>query len=317
MPTGTAQPPTATEPPSRGHDGRVTTAALDAFEAARPRLFGIAYRMLGTVADAEDVLQDAWLRWQGVDHGAVREPAAFLATTVTRLAINSLASARARREQYTGPWLPEPVSTADDPALGAEHAEALSLAVLLLLERLSPAERAAYVLHEAFGYPYRRIAEVLETSEASARQLASRARAHLDRERGAEVDPATRDRFFAAFVAAARDGALEQLEAVLAEDVVAVSDGGGLARAALRPVQGRNRVARFVLGLLEKHGRGMEQRLAILNGAPAVLGLEDGIVAAAWTLEAGPEGVRRLLLVRNPEKLARLSAVTSEEAARS
>ncbi len=135
---------------------------LETFQAVRPRLFGIAYRMLGSATEADDVVQDAWVRWQGADRAAVREPAAFLATTVTRLAINELESARARREVYVGPWLPEPVATTDDPTLGAERAEAMSLAVLLLLERLTPAERAAFVLHEAFDYPYRQIAEVLE-----------------------------------------------------------------------------------------------------------------------------------------------------------
>ena len=221
------------------------TQSLETFQAVRPRLFGIAYRMLGTATEADDVVQDAWVRWQGTDHSAVREPAAFLATIVTRLAINALDSARARREVYVGPWLPEPVATEGDPTLGAERAEAMSLAVLLLLERLTPAERAAFVLHEAFDYPYRQIAEVLEIGEANARQLASRARAHLDRERTAEVTPAEQQRLLAAFIAAAQDGDLEALEAVLADDVVALSDGGGVVLAARKPVTGPERVAQF------------------------------------------------------------------------
>ena len=166
--------------------------ALTAFEPQRRRLFGIAYRMLGSVSEAEDVVQDAWLRWQGADRASVREPAAFLATTVTRLCLNALSSARARRELYVGPWLPEPVSTTDDPTLGAERAEALSLAVLLLMERLTPAERAAYVLREAFVYSHRDIAAVLETTETNARQLVSRARAHVTAERAAPVEPGSR-----------------------------------------------------------------------------------------------------------------------------
>lgn len=286
----------------------MTESALDAFQAVRPRLFGIAYRMLGSASAAEDLVQDAWLRWQGADRDAVREPAAFLATTVTRLALTELDSARMRRETYVGPWLPEPVlTTPDDPALGAERAEALSLAVLLLLERLSPAERAAFVLHEAFGYPFRQIAEVLEISEANARQLARRARQHLDRERAAPVPAAEQRRLLEAFVAAAQQGDLEALEAVLAEDVMALSDGGGVVTAARKPVLGRARVAQFLLGVIEKFTRGMEQVPVLLNGGVGFLGIRDGAVVAAWTVEIGPEGITRFLNVLNPSKLSHLA----------
>lgn len=281
-------------------------AALEQFQAVRPRLFGIAYRMLGTAAEADDVVQDAWLRWQGADRSAVREPAAFLATTVTRLALNALESARARRETYIGPWLPEPVAIDGDPTLGAERAEAMSLAVLLLLERLSPAERAAFVLHEAFDYPYRQIAEVLEISEANARQLATRARAHLDRERATPVSAADRDRLLAAFVAAAEHGDLEALEAVLAEDAVALSDGGGVVLAARKPVTGRARVAQFLLGILEKFTDGVEAHPALINGEPGFIGIRDGVLMAAWTFEIGADGVKRFLNVMNPAKLSRI-----------
>lgn len=277
------------------------------FQAVRPRLFGIAYRMLGTATEADDVVQDAWLRWQGTDRSAVREPAAFLATTVTRLAINALDSARARREVYVGPWLPEPIATGDDPTLGAERAEAMSLAVLLLLERLTPAERAAFVLHEAFDYPYRQIAEVLEISEANARQLATRARAHLDRERARAVSADERNRLLAAFVAAAQDGDLEALEAVLAEDVVALSDGGGVVLAARKPVVGRERVAQFLLGVIEKFTAGVVAVPVLINGEPGFIGIRDGAPMAAWTVEIGPEGVRRFLNVMNPAKLSHLT----------
>ncbi|MGO2740539.1 MAG: sigma-70 family RNA polymerase sigma factor, partial [Cellulosimicrobium funkei] len=158
---------------------REDEGALDAFLSVRSRLFGIAYRMLGSATEAEDVVQEAWVRWQGTDRSVVRNPAAFLTTTVTRLAINAATSARARRETYVGPWLPEPVDTSDDPALGAERAEALEIATLVLLERLAPVERAVYVLREAFDYPYRRVAEILGLTEANARQLARRARERL------------------------------------------------------------------------------------------------------------------------------------------
>jgi RNA polymerase sigma-70 factor (ECF subfamily) len=287
-------------------------AALAAFESARPRLFGIAYRMMGTVAEAEDLVQEAWLRWQGADHESVREPAAFLATTVTRLALTELDSARARRERYVGPWLPEPVDTASDPALGAERAEALSFAMLVLLERLSPAERAAYVLHEAFDYPYRRVAEVLETSEANARQLGSRARAHLERVRTASVSDAERQRLLAAFLAAAQEGDLERLESVLAEDVIALSDGGGVVLAARKPVVGRERVAPFLLGVLEKFAADLEHVPVSYNGETAFVSLRGRDPVAVWTLDIGPDGIRGFYNVMNPAKLSRIEAPSGQ-----
>ena len=279
---------------------------VDVFERVRPRLFGIAYRMLGTVVEAEDVLQDAWLRWQGADRDAVADPGAYLATVVTRLSIAELTSARARREAYVGPWLPEPVDTSADPLLGAERAEALSLAVLLLLEKLSPAERAAFVLHTAFDYPHARVAEVLETSEANARQLFSRARKHLEAARPRPVPAAERARLLAAFLAAAGDGDLEALEAVLAADVVSVSDGGGRVLAARRIVEGAERVAHFLLGVLEKFGRGVIPEPVVVNGEPAVLGRRaDGSPMALWTVDAGDDGIRGVFIVLNPDKLSR------------
>jgi RNA polymerase sigma-70 factor (ECF subfamily) len=189
--------------------------AAATFAELRPRLFGIAYRMLGSVADAEDVVQDVWIRWREYDRSAVRDPAAFLATATTRLAINELQSARVRREAYVGPWLPEPIDTGDDPELAAERDEALEFAVLLLLERLSPTERAAYVLREAFAYPYDRIAEIVQTTEANARQLVSRARRHIADGRRASVRSADRQRLLDAFRDAAHDGDLDALESVV------------------------------------------------------------------------------------------------------
>ncbi|HQJ34263.1 MAG TPA: RNA polymerase sigma-70 factor [Rhodoglobus sp.] len=278
------------------------------FEQHRGRLFGIAYRMLGTAADAEDVLQDAWLRWQSADRADVADPGAYLATVVTRLSLTALGSARARREVYVGPWLPEPVDTTADPTLGAENTEALSLAVLLLLERLTPAERAAYVLHEAFDYPFQRIAEVLEVSEANARQLASRARKHITEERRTVATGTQRDHLLAAFLAAAQSGDLEALEATLSEDAVSLSDGGGLVSAARKPVHGRQRVAQLILGVLEKFGQGIETVAVVANGAVAMLGVREGHPVALWTLDIAPDGVRRLMIVMNPHKLERFAA---------
>ncbi len=286
----------------------MTTGALDDFQTHRGRLFGIAYRMLGSASEAEDVLQDTWLRWSTVTD-EVRDSAAYLATIVTRLSLTALDSARARRETYIGPWLPEPVATEGDPLLGAERGEALSLAVLLLLERLTPAERAAYVLHEAFGYPFAQIADVLETSPANARQLASRARAHLDRERGATVSAAERDRLLAGITAAAQSGDLAGLEALLAADVVSLSDGGGVVSAARNPVVGRSNVARLVLGLLEKYSEGTTSLFLPVNGEPTILVVRDGLPLVIWQFDIGPDGVRSMFAVLNPDKLHQFDSV--------
>jgi RNA polymerase sigma-70 factor, ECF subfamily len=193
------------------------------FEAVRPRLFGIAYRTLESAADADDVVQDAWIRWQGTDRNEVRDAGAFLATTTKRLALNVAQSARARRETCIQPWHPEQVDAHADPTLGAERREALELAMVALSERLSPTERAAYVLREAFDYPYRQIADVLATSEANARQLVTRARVRLAGERRRQVSAAELRRFVDAFADTARTGDLTTLEQLLAGEVDASS----------------------------------------------------------------------------------------------
>ena len=286
----------------------VTTGALTDFQTHRGRMFGIAYRMLGSATEAEDVVQDAWLRWQAVTD-EVENPAAYLATITTRLSLTALDSARARRETYIGPWLPEPVSTQDDPLLGAERAEALSLAVLLLLERLTAAERAAYVLREAFDYSFRDIAEVLETTEANARQLATRARGHLARERSSEVSPAERDRLLGAITIAAQSGDLAALETLLSENVVSLSDGGGVVSAARNPVVGRNNVARFILGLLAKYSEGVTTHYLPVNGEPTLFAVRDGLPLLIWQFDIGADGVRGMFAVLNPEKLGAFESI--------
>ena len=278
-------------------------AAVATFTAVRPRLFGIAYRMLGSAAEAEDVVQDAWLRWQAYDRGTVRDPAAFLVTTTTRLAINATQSARARRETYPGPWLPEPVDTTADPTLGAERAEALELAVLMLLEQLTPAERAAYVLREAFDYPYRVIAEVLQVTEPSARQLASRARRHLADGRRAPAGRAEQRRLLGAFLFAARTGDLPALEQLLAADVVSWSDGGGVARASRIAVRGRDRVARYVRAFADRFWTGTDVRWIEVNGQAAVHVTRAGTTVAVLTATTSPAGIDQLLWLMNPAKL--------------
>ena len=201
----------------------VSQADFASFQTMRPRLFGIAYRILGSATEAEDVVQDAWIRWHGTDRSEVRDATGFLVTTTTRLAINVTQSARARRETYMGPWILERADTRADPELNAERGEALERAVLVLLEKLSPTERAAYVLREAFDYPYRRISQVLSLSEANARQLVTRARLHLGGERRSPAGAAEQRRLLDALVAAARTGQLATLEQRLVADLDAVA----------------------------------------------------------------------------------------------
>jgi RNA polymerase sigma-70 factor (ECF subfamily) len=193
---------------------------LLAFARVRPRLFGIAYRMLGSAAEAEDAVQDVWMRWQSTNRSTIENPPAYLATTTTRLCINLAQSAHSRRESYVGIWLPEPVDTSADPGIGAERGEALKLAVLLLLEKLSPTERAAYILREAFDYEYSQIADILQMEEANVRQLVSRAHKHITDSRRASVSPGEQRRLLEAFVAAAQKGDMTALEGLFAEDVV-------------------------------------------------------------------------------------------------
>ncbi len=286
-----------------GKDFWATSDGLSAFESARPRLFGIAYRMLGSVAEAEDVLQDAWTRWQTTDRGVVRDPQAFLATTTTRLAINVLQSARVRRETYVGPWLPEPIDTSADPTLGAERGEALELAVLMLLERLSPTERAAYVLREAFNYPYKEIAEVLHVEETNARQLVTRARQHVTDGRRARVSNDEQRRLLGAFIAAAQSGNLAELERLFAAEVVSKADGGGLIRAAQNAVVGRERVAKYLGTLGVWVWSGLTLTVISANGMASALASRDGKVAMVFTIEASPDGIEQILWMIRPSKL--------------
>ncbi len=285
--------------------------AASVFAGVRPRLFGIAYRMLGSAAEAEDVVQEAWLRWQTTDRSIVRDPMAFLATTTTRLAINAAQSARARHETYVGPWLPEPVDTSADPALGAERGEALELAVMLLLERLSPVERAAYVLREAFDYPYREIAGIVQGSEVAVRQHVSRARKRLARERHAQVSPDEQRRLLDAFVGAAQRGDLGALETLFAADVVNYTDGGGVVSAARIPVVGRERVAQVVAAFASRFWTGLEVTPVQANGRPAVLLTRDDVAVALLTVSASDQGIERLLWVMNPAKLGAIAGAAT------
>jgi len=277
------------------------------FEAQRGRLFGLAYRLLGSAEDAEDVVQDAYLRWQGVDRSSVRFASAWLAKVVTNLCLNRLALARVQREAYPGPWLPEPVLT-EDGALGpleqTAQRELVSFGLLVLMERLTPAERAVFVLRESFGYGHGEIAQLLGLSEANCRQVYRRAKTQVagGRPRFAARPDRWRD-LVERFMAAARSGDLDALERMLAADATASADGGGRVTAARRAVVGRERVASYLAGAIARFGGEMETVVAEVNGEPAVLGLSGGALAGVMVLEAAGDQIAAVRLVANPGKL--------------
>jgi len=304
VPGGSFDSSVASDPPANLDDG------LSDFVRARPRLFGLVYRMLGSVAEAEDVIQDVWTRWQSTDRGVVRNPQAFLASTAAHLAINVLESARMRRETYVGPWLPEPVDTSADPGLGAERGEALELAVLVLLERLSPPERAAYVLREAFNYPYKDIGEILQVEEANARQLVTRARQHVTDGRRLRVSNAEQERLLHAFIAAARTGDLAGLERLFAAEVASRADSGGFIRAAHKPVVGRERVAKY-LATISWVWTGITVTMIQANGRASALLSRAGVVVMCATVEASPEGIDQIMWMMRPSKLTGVAGSSS------
>jgi len=286
-------------------------ALTDAFEAQRPRLSRLAYRMLGSVAEADDVVQDAWLRWRraaaNLEGGeGVADPAAWLVRTTTRLCIDRLRAAKAQREAYRGPWLPEPLiePLTDDPV---ERAEDVSVAFLLALERLSPLERAVFLLHDVFEEDYGAVAETLGRSEPAVRQLASRARDHVREARPRfSVSQEEAGRLMAAFVAASAKGDMAGLSSLLAEDAILVSDGGGKRKAALRVMVGREDILRLLQGLAWRGGglaAATDLRMARINGYPGlVLSLGDGPETIAF--QPGEDGrIAAIYMVRNPEKL--------------
>jgi RNA polymerase sigma-70 factor (ECF subfamily) len=287
-----------------GPDDLERAAAV--FTSVRPRLFGIAYRMLSSVTEAEDLVQEVWLRWQTYDRSAVANPAAFLATTMTRLAINELQSARARRETYVGPWLPEPVDTSADPYLGAERAEALEFAALLLMEKLTPNERAAYVLREAFDYSYAEIAEIVRSTEPAVRQSVSRARKHMTRERRTPVTAVAQRELLTTFIAAARTGDMAAFERLFAADVTSVSDGDGRRRVARRPVVGAPWVAKF-LAAMSWFWEDVETKFTTMNGQTCAVLVAGGTVYGLLAIDASAEGIDQLLWMVNPEKNAEVS----------
>ena len=291
-----------------------TDAETDVFEEHRPVLLGVAYRMLGRVADAEDVVQEAWLRWSRADRSEVREPRAYLVRVTTRLAIDRLRQVKARGESYVGPWLPEPYVTdfgdrVPDTAERAVLADSVSFAVLIVLESLSPLERAVFVLREAFGYPYAEIAAMLDRGEAAVRQLAGRARRHVEERRPRyEVDPAERRDLTERFLAAAAGGDLEGLMSLLAPDVRLIGDSGGKAKAPLRVLESADHVGRFLAGVAQKGIADATFRYLEINGGPALLVLSGGTPDSVFQLDVLDGRVQAVYVIRNPDKLKALTA---------
>ncbi|WP_276319244.1 RNA polymerase sigma-70 factor [Streptomyces luteoverticillatus] len=286
-----------------------TDPLLDVFEEHRATLGGVAYRMLGRFADAEDVVQEAWLRWSAADREDVHDPRGYLVRVTTRLALDRLRLAHTRRETYVGPWLPEPVATdfgttVPDTAERAVLADTVSLALLVVLESLSPLERAVFVLREAFGFPYADIAEVLDRSEAAVRQLAGRARRHVaERRPRFDVDAARRRELTDRFLSAATGGSVEDMLALLAPGVRLVGDSGGKAKAPLRVLESADKVARFLLGVAAKPLPDPELRIVEINGGPAVLVLSRGLPDSVVSVEATDGLITEIHVMRNPDKL--------------
>jgi RNA polymerase sigma-70 factor (TIGR02957 family) len=290
------------------HGGGQMAAATEAFVTHRNLLFTVAYEMLGSAADAEDVLQETWLRWVGVDLDIVQDQRAYLVRITTRQALSRLRTLRRRRETYVGPWLPEPLLTAPDVAQDVELADSVSMAMLLVLETLAPVERAVFVLREVFGLPYDEIAEAVDKSPAAVRQIAHRARAHVTARRPREVVPPARTRdVIEAFKAAIETGDLQGLLDVLAPDVVLLGDGGGVVAAAPEPVVGAGTVA----DLLGRIAPEVSLRPAQVNGSPALIFRRNGEIDTVIAVRIDDGRITGLYAVRNPEKLSRLEQVTT------
>jgi RNA polymerase sigma-70 factor, ECF subfamily len=282
----------------------------EAFSQLRPELLGLAYRMLGTVTDAEDVLHEAYLRWRAKPRHDVRSPKAFLTTVVARLCLDAVGSARARRESYVGPWLPEPVLVDEmGPAEVSELSGTLSLAFLVLLEELSALERVAFLLHDVFGYGYGELATALTRDQAACRQLVARARKHVAaRHRRFEADQGRAHELATQFLTACGGGDLKGLLEILADDVVVWTDGGGQAKAAPRPVMGAFKAARFLISIARATPEGTQVRQVTLNGQPGLLALYGGSAVSAVVLDIAEGRVSGVRVVANPDKLTAVNA---------
>ncbi|MFI6869859.1 RNA polymerase sigma-70 factor [Nocardia sp. NPDC050406] len=291
-------------------------APIDPFVEHRRLLFGTAYQMLGSVADAEDILQDAWLKWHAVDQDSVEHPKAYLVRTVTNLALSRLTSARATRETYVGPWLPEPLIAAPNAAEEeTEMADSVSTAMLVVLETLGPVERAVFVLREVFGYSHAEIGGFLDRPETTIRQIAHRARNHVHARRPRfDTDTTVRSEITDKFLAACRGGDVNALMEVLAPEVTMWNDGGGKVTAARRPVHGPDHVARWMIGVLDKPiVAGIELRPALINGELGILGEIGGYPVGAITFDVLDGRIQNLRFQVNPDKMAHLRPVADNE----
>ncbi|WP_317931161.1 RNA polymerase sigma factor SigJ [Halioxenophilus sp. WMMB6] len=289
------------------------------FERNRPRLLGIAYRMLGTLTDAEDLLQDAWLKWQRVDMTTIDNPDAYLTTVVSHLCLDRLQQEQNRRQRYTGPWLPEPIIDSDYLSAQAltEYAEDLSFALLLTLERLTPLERAVFILREVFDHSYPEITSILGRSEVAVRQLASRARRSVtDARPGKRASTAQHQQLLSAFLQATAEGDVEALTKLLARDAVLTSDGGGIKLAALRPIFGAEKIIRFLVAVFH---RKLDPRaqvsgwLGLVNGQPSLVASVNNQLEQLLTIDCSDDRINHIYIVRNPHKLVRVSETVAEK----
>jgi RNA polymerase sigma-70 factor (ECF subfamily) len=290
----------------------MTAQTLPLFEEHRQFLFGIAYRMLGTVADAQDMVQETYLRWQQAAADEIRSPRAWLTTVITRLCINHLQLARVKRETYVGPWLPEPLvdEQAADPAESSQLADSLSLAFLVLLETLTPTERAVFILREGFDCEFSEIAGIVEKSEANCRQILTRARKRIDERRPRfDASRADAEKLVLPFMEAVRRGDVEALLTTMAKDVVLVSDGGGKARALLRPIHGAEPIARLLINVTRKFGSvDEERRPATINGLPGFVSVVGGRVQRVMAFGIYDGRIQALFIITNPDKLRHIAA---------
>jgi RNA polymerase sigma-70 factor (ECF subfamily) len=277
---------------------------VESFESYRPLLFGVAYRMLGSAMEAEDILQEAYLRYRETPTDTVRAPKAFLCKIVTRLCLDHLKSARVQRESYFGPWLPEPVLTDNSANMSEMETETLSMAFLVLIESLSPAERAVFLLHEVFDFNYGEIAEIVGKDESACRQILHRAKQHVAEHRPRyKSTPEAQQALLGKFMAAVAGGDLEGLMSMLAEDVTHWGDGGGKVAAAAHPVMGRHKVARLLAGIMRFVPENTITEVAMVNGQPGVVARVDGVVQAVILLDMGEHLIHGTRFVVNPDKL--------------
>ncbi len=288
---------------------RLKMNKTDVFNAHRNLLFSIAYRMTGSVMDAEDMVQDTWLKWDAVDLKDVARPKAFLTTMISRSCIDYLRSARLKRTDYVGPWLPEPLA-GDDAADDLALSDSLSMAFLMLLENLSPVERAIYILRVAFVLDYDEIAGIVDKSAANCRQILRRAREKLDTGQGRrQARRAEHESLLSNFMKVCEDGNLDELIALMSKDIVLYSDGGGKVVAALRPLNGAENVARFLLGILKKAPADLTVRIATLNGSLSVLAMLNGKVISTMSLAISDGKIEVIHIMRNPDKLRHLQGM--------